>query len=98
MAPLQAAVNAVVTPVVSFSDGLSNLAGLREENQRLRDRIESLEREAALVGHLEAQVSELETLLALRLGEDLYPALGLGRGHRPRGDPRPDPDHRPWYR
>ncbi len=72
MAPLQAAANAVVTPVVSFSDGLSNLAGLREENQRLRDRIESLEREAAQVGHLEAQVSELETLLALRLGEDLY--------------------------
>ncbi|MDE0370720.1 MAG: rod shape-determining protein MreC [bacterium] len=72
MAPLQAAVNAVVTPVVSFSDGLSNLAGLREENQRLRDRIESLEREAAQVGHLESQVSELETLLALRLGEDLY--------------------------
>ena len=72
MAPFQAAVNAVVTPVVSFSDGLSNLAGLREENQRLRDRIESLEREAAQVGHLESQVSELETLLALRLGEDLY--------------------------
>lgn len=72
IAPFQAAVNAVVTPVVSFSDGLSNLAGLREENQRLRDRIESLEREAAQVGHLEAQVSELETLLALRLGEDLY--------------------------
>ncbi|MCY4620210.1 MAG: rod shape-determining protein MreC [bacterium] len=72
VAPFQAAVNAVVTPVVSFSDGLSNLAGLREENQRLRNRIESLEREAAQVGHLEAQVSELETLLALRLGEDLY--------------------------
>ena len=72
IAPFQAAVNAVVTPVVSFSDGLSNLAGLREENQRLRNRIESLEREAAQVGHLEAQVSELETLLALRLGEDLY--------------------------
>ncbi len=72
VAPFQAAVNAVVTPVVSFSDGLSNLAGLREENQRLRNRIESLERAAAQVGHLEAQVSELETLLALRLGEDLY--------------------------
>ena len=72
IAPFQAAVNAVVTPVVSFSDGLSNLAGLREENQRLRDRIESLEREAAQVGHLEAHVSELETLLALRLSEDLY--------------------------
>lgn len=72
IAPFQAAANAVVTPIVSFSDGLSNLAGLREENQRLRSRIESLEREAAQVGHLEAQVSELETLLALRLGEDLY--------------------------
>lgn len=72
IAPFQAAVNAVVTPVVGFSDGLSNLAGLREENQRLRDRIESLEREAAQVGHLEAQVSELETLLGLRLGEDMY--------------------------
>ena len=72
IAPFQAAVNAVVTPIVDFSDGLSNLAGLRDENQRLRDRIESLEREAAQVGHLEAQVSELETLLALRLSEDLF--------------------------
>lgn len=71
VAPFHGAVNAVVTPIVGFSDGLSNLAGLRDENQRLRDRIESLEREAAQVGHLEAQVSELETLLALRLSEDL---------------------------
>jgi len=69
---------------VDFSDGLSNLAGLRDENERLRDRIQTLEREVAQVGHLQAELSELETLLALRLSDDLFglavPAEVTGRG------------------
>ncbi|MCY3580091.1 MAG: rod shape-determining protein MreC [bacterium] len=82
--PVQSAINTVVNPIVDFSDALSNLAGLREENERLRDRIGILEREVAQVGHLQAELSELETLLTLRLSDDLFglavPAEVTGRG------------------
>ena len=70
-APLQAGINAVVTPVVGFADGLANLAGLRQENERLRERITELEGELILVGHLEDQVEELSVLLGMRLEGDL---------------------------
>lgn len=70
-APLQAGINAVITPIVDFVDGLANLAGLRQENQRLREQIGELEREAIRVRHLEDQVEELSVLLALRLEGDL---------------------------
>ena len=70
-APLQAGINAVVTPVVGFADGLANLAGLRQENERLRERIAELEAELIRVGHLEDQVEELSVLLGLRLEGDL---------------------------
>ena len=82
--PVQSAINTVVNPIVDFSDALSNLAGLREENERLRDRIGILEREVAQVGHLQVELSEMETLLALRLSDDLFglavPAEVTGRG------------------
>ena len=71
VAPIQAGVNAVITPIVEFTDGLANLAGLREENQRLRDRIAELEAEVIHVDHLEARLGELNTLLGLRLADDL---------------------------
>ena len=67
VAPIQTAMNAVIDPVVDFADGLANLAGLRLENERLRDRIEDLEREVVRVQTLEADVAELGELLDLRL-------------------------------
>ena len=70
-APLQAGINAVVTPVVGFADGLANLAGLRQENERLRGRIAELEGELTRVAHLEDQVEELSVLLGLRMEGDL---------------------------
>lgn len=71
VAPIQAGVNAVVTPIVEFTDGLANLAGLREENGRLRERIDELEHEVVRVDHLAARVEELNVLLGLRLEDDL---------------------------
>ena len=67
VAPLQSAMNAVIDPVVDFADGLANLAGLRLENERLRSRIEDLERDVVHVANLEADVSELSELLDLQL-------------------------------
>ena len=71
VAPIQTGVNAVVTPIAEFTDGLANLAGLRDENERLRERIGELERAVVHVGHLEARVEELNALLGLRLADDL---------------------------
>ena len=70
-APFQAGINAVVTPVVGFADGLANLAGLRQENEWLRERIAELESEVIRVDHLQDQVEELSVLLGLRLEGDL---------------------------
>ena len=67
VAPVQTAMNAVIDPVVDFADGLANLAGLRLENERLRSRIEDLEREVVQVANLQADVDELSQLLDLRL-------------------------------
>lgn len=71
VAPVQTAMNAVIDPVVDFADGLANLAGLRLENERLRSRIEDLEREILHVANLEADVEELNQLLDLRLFDNL---------------------------
>ncbi len=71
MGPFSAAVGSVVDPVVEFAGGLANLAGLRAENERLRSRISDLERDAAQVSHLEAEIGDLKTLLALRESEDI---------------------------
>ncbi len=71
VAPVQTAMNAVIDPVVDFADGLANLAGLRLENERLRNRIEDLEREVIHVANLEADVAELSELLDLRLLNNL---------------------------
>ena len=71
VAPLQSVMNAAIDPVVDFADGLSNLAGLRLENDRLRSRIEDLERDVVHVANLEADVSELSDLLDLQLLGDL---------------------------
>jgi rod shape-determining protein MreC len=67
VAPIQSAMLAVIEPVVDFADGLANLAGLRLENERLRERIEDLERDVVHVGNLESDVEELRELLDLRL-------------------------------
>ena len=69
--PLQSVAVAVTRPVVGFVDGVSNIAGLRDENERLQVRIVELE---ALVGdaeQLERRVEELERALQLDPPDDL---------------------------
>lgn len=69
--PLQDFAVAVTRPLVGFVDGVSNIAGLRDENERLQERVIELE---ALVGdaeQLERRVQELERSLGLDPPDDL---------------------------
>jgi rod shape-determining protein MreC len=70
-APVQTGVNAIVDPIVDFGDGLANLAGLREENARLRSDLEESQLDAARVPNLENQIAQLRALLDLDLSNDL---------------------------
>ncbi len=69
--PLQQGVDWVTRPVLGFIDGFSNLAGLREENERLSDRVREMEAQARANQALEEQVIQLEAILGLRMPADL---------------------------
>ena len=60
--PLQRAASVVTRPIVGFVDGISNIAGLRDENERLRDRVRDLEAEVQDVAGLQNRLDELERI------------------------------------
>jgi rod shape-determining protein MreC len=57
--PLQRAADAVTRPVVGFIDGISNIAGLRDENAALQERVDELLADRAEVLSLQNQLEEL---------------------------------------
>jgi rod shape-determining protein MreC len=63
--PLQKLAVAVTRPIVGFIDGVSNIAGLREENERLRTENEQLRALAADAEELQNRVEELEKIAKL---------------------------------
>jgi rod shape-determining protein MreC len=65
LAPLQRGADLVVSPVVGFFDGISNLAGLQEQNERLEAQVRDLELKLRQTEALERQVEELEAINAL---------------------------------
>lgn len=69
--PVQEAASFVTRPVVGFVDGVSNLAGLRDENTRLAARVAELERLVAETEEAQRKVIELETVLGLEVISDL---------------------------
>ncbi|MEN8040807.1 MAG: rod shape-determining protein MreC [Actinomycetota bacterium] len=69
--PVQKGVDVVTRPVVGFIDGVSNLAGLREENDRLADRVRELESEVQATESLQEQVVQLEAINGLDLPDEL---------------------------
>lgn len=69
--PLQQAASVVTRPVVGFVDGISNIAGLTEENERLRDRVRELEAQAQEVAGLRNRLEELERINGLNPPGDL---------------------------
>ncbi|RLE15918.1 MAG: hypothetical protein DRJ28_02820 [Actinobacteria bacterium] len=69
--PLQEGVDFVTRPVIGFVDGVSNLAGLRDENERLADRVRELEGQVQATEALEEQVIQLEAILGLAVPDEL---------------------------
>lgn len=69
--PLQKGVDWVTAPVVGFVDGVANLAGLRDENDRLEARVRELEAQVRATDALEEQVVQLELINGLTIGEEL---------------------------
>ncbi len=61
--PLQRAANAVTRPVVGFIDGVSDIAGLREENERLQERLDEVTADREQVLALQNQLEELQKIL-----------------------------------
>lgn len=69
--PLQKGVDYVTSPVIGFVDGVANFAGLREENDRLSDRVRALESQVQATEALEEQVVQLEAINGLVAPEEL---------------------------
>jgi rod shape-determining protein MreC len=80
--PVQSLVSAVTDPVVGFFEGISELVGIRSENERLREDVAALERELAATESLQARVLELEQILGVEPPDQLesVTATVLARG------------------
>jgi rod shape-determining protein MreC len=69
--PVQKGIDVVVRPVVGFIDGISNIAGLREQNERLTAEVTRLEQRLRETAALERRVDELEAINDVEAPEDL---------------------------
>jgi rod shape-determining protein MreC len=69
--PVQSGIDFLVRPVVGFVDGISNIAGLRDQNERLDAEVQRLEQALRETAALERRVAELEAI------NDLAPPEGL---------------------
>lgn len=63
--PVQRLFTAVTSPVVGFFEGISDLVGLRAENERLREEVADLERQLGETASLQARVREMEAILGV---------------------------------
>jgi rod shape-determining protein MreC len=71
MAPVQQGVDLVIRPVVGFVDGISNVAGLSDQNDRLEAEVQRLEQRLLETAALERRVAELEAINDFAPPEDL---------------------------
>lgn len=69
--PIQKGVDWVFSPVVGFVDGVANLAGLRDENERLADRVRELEAQVRATDALEEEVVQLQLINGLEIADEL---------------------------
>ncbi len=71
VAPVQQGVDLVIRPVVGFVDGISNVAGLSDQNVRLEAEVQRLEQRLLETAALERRVAELEAINDFAPPEDL---------------------------
>ncbi|MEN8238027.1 MAG: rod shape-determining protein MreC [Actinomycetota bacterium] len=71
LTPFQKGVDWVVTPLVGFIDGVSNIAGLRDENERLHAQLNEAEAQLREINALEEKVAQLELINGLEVADDL---------------------------
>ncbi len=71
VAPIQQGIDFVVRPVAGFIDGISNVAGLSDQNERLEAEVQRLEQRLLETAALERRVAELEAINDLAPPEDL---------------------------
>jgi rod shape-determining protein MreC len=69
--PFQKSVNWVMNPLVGFVDGMANIAGLRDENERLRFQLREAEAQMRETNTLEEKVEQLELINGLEIADDL---------------------------
>lgn len=65
-APVQDGVAWLVRPIGDAADGIGELFSIRAENQRLRDRVETLEERRRVFADLQREHADLRELLAMR--------------------------------
>ncbi|MEA2011354.1 MAG: rod shape-determining protein MreC [Actinomycetota bacterium] len=71
VAPVQQGVDFIIRPVVGFVDGISNVAGLSDQNERLEAEVRRLEQRLLETAALERRVAELEAINDFAPPEDL---------------------------
>ncbi|HDL50300.1 MAG TPA: rod shape-determining protein MreC, partial [Actinobacteria bacterium] len=73
--PIQKLATSIVDPALDMVDGIANVAGLRDANKELQQRIASLESRLDTVATLETQVASLRRILALTPADESIPKV-----------------------
>jgi rod shape-determining protein MreC len=69
--PVQKAIDYVTRPIVGFVDGVADVAGLRDENERLQERVHELQAQLSETEAMERRVAELEAINGLEPPRDI---------------------------
>lgn len=69
--PVQEGIDYVTRPIVGFVDGIADVAGLRDENERLQERVQELQTQLNESEAMERRVQELEAINGLEPPQEI---------------------------